>query len=140
MYSPNRNLPDDHLATALIGLLKGKANRSVLVHVTTSWNGTDYKAMWEHLDRRYGSPHVQARCIRDKANQILYLDTQSLKAVLAFYEAVTVQFKYFHAEQGHAVQDENSHLFLSLIEKMSYKIVHKYIDYLDSDFHEEPWP
>ena len=34
MYSPDRNLPDDHLATALIGLLKGEAKRSVLVHVT----------------------------------------------------------------------------------------------------------
>ena len=111
MYTPDRNLPDDVLATALIGLLKGEAKTSVLVHVTASWDGTDYKAMWEHLDQRYGSQHVQARCIRDKAHQILYLDTLSLKTVLAFYEAVTVQFMYYHTEQRHAVQDENSHLF-----------------------------
>ena len=50
MYTPDRNLPDDVLATALIGLLKGEAKTSVLVHVTASWDGTDYKAMWEHLD------------------------------------------------------------------------------------------
>ena len=140
MYTPDRNLPDDFLATALIGLLKGEARKSVLVHVTANWDGTDYKAMWEHLDRRYGSQHVQARCIRDKANQILYLDTLSLKAVLAFYEAVTVQFKYYLTEQPHAVQDANSHLFISLKEKMSDKIVDKYIDYLDSDSHDEPLP
>ena len=53
---------------------------------------------------------------------------------------MTVQFKYYQTEQRHAVQDENSHLFLSLKEKMSNKIVDKYIDYLDSDSHEEPWP
>ena len=140
MYTPDRNLPKDHLATALIGLLKGEAKRSVLAHVTLNKNGTDYKAMWDHLDRRYGSPHVQAKCIRDKANQILYLDTLSLKTVLAFYEAVVVQFKYYEVEQPHAIRDENSHLFLSLKEKMSDKIVDKYIDYLDADYHDEPLP
>ena len=29
MYTPDRNLPKDHLATALIGLLKGEAKMSV---------------------------------------------------------------------------------------------------------------
>ena len=52
MYTPDRNLPDDFLATALIGLLKGEARKSVLVHVTSNWDGTDYKAMWDHLERR----------------------------------------------------------------------------------------
>ena len=140
MYTPDRKLPKDHLATALIGLLKGEAKRSVQAHVVLDRTGTNYDAMWEHLDRRYGSPHVQARCIRDKANQITYLDTLSLKTVLAFYEAVTVQFKYYETEQPHAVRDENSHLFLSLKEKMSDKIVDKYISYLDADYHEEPLP
>ena len=51
---------------------------------------------------------------------------------------MTVQFKYYQTEQPHAVQDENSHLFLTLKEKMSDKIVNKYIIYLDSDYHEAP--
>ena len=96
--------------------------------------------MWEHLDQRYGSPHIQARCIPDKANQISYVETLSLKTVLDFYKAVTVQFKYYKIEQPHAVRDKNSHYFLSLKEKMSDKIFDKYIDYLDSDYHDEPLP
>ena len=136
MYTPDRNLPKDHLATAL----KGEAKKSVLAHVTLDQTGANYKAMWEHLDQRYGSPHIQARSIHDKANQISYLDTLSLKTVLAFYKAVTLQFKYYVIEQPHAVHDENSQLFPSLKEKMSDKKVDKYTDYLDSDCHDKHLP
>ena len=50
MYTPNRNLPDDHLATTLLGLMKGKAKELVLIHVTAKWDGSNYKEMWEQLD------------------------------------------------------------------------------------------
>ena len=138
MYTPDRNLPESHLATALLGLLTGDAKRAVEIHITADWDGTNYKQMWDQLDRRYGSKHVQARCIRDKANQIPCLDTLTLETVLAFYEGVTVQINHFMVEQPHAVHDNNSLLFQFFKEKMSDRIVDKYIEYLDSDFHETP--
>ena len=138
MYTADRNLPESHLATTLFGLLKGEAKRAVEIHITAEWNGTNYQEMWKQLDLRYGTKHVQARCIRDKANQIPYLDTLTLKSTLAFYEGVTVQVNHHMVQQPHAVQDNNSHLFQFLKEKMSNKLIDKYIEYLDSDTHETP--
>jgi hypothetical protein len=138
MYTADRNLPDSHLATALFGLLKGEAKRAVEIHITAEWDGTNYQEMWKQLDLRYGTKHVQARCIRDKANQIPYLDTLTLKSTLAFYEGVTVQVNHHLVQQPHAVQDDNSHLFQFLKEKMSNKLIDRYIEYLDSETHETP--
>ena len=138
MYTSDRNLPESHLATALFGLLKGEAKRAVEIHITAKWDGTNYQEMWKQLDLRYGTEHVQARCIRDKANKIVYLESLSLKTALAFYEGVTVQVNHHLVEQPHAVQDNNSHLFQFLKEKMSDKLIDKYIEYCDSDIHQTP--
>jgi hypothetical protein len=138
IYTEDRNLPESYLATALFGLLKGEAKRAVQIHITTEWNGDNYKQMWKQLDLRYGTKHIQARCIRDEANRIPYLDVITLKTVLAFYEEVTVQINHYLIEQPHAVHDENSLLFQFFKDKMSNKVVDKYIDYLDSDAHRTP--
>ena len=138
MYTSDRNLPESHLATALFGLLKGEAKRAVEIHITAEWDGTNYQEMWKQLDLRYGTKHVQARCIRDKANKIVYLESLSLKTALAFYEGVTVQVNHHLVQQPHAVQDDNSHLFQFLKEKMSDKLIDKYIEYCDSDIHQTP--
>ena len=138
IYTEDRNLPESYLATALFGLLDGEAKRAVEIHITAKWDGTNYQEMWKQLDLRYGTKHVQARCIRDKANQIPYLDTLTLKSTLAFYEGVTVQVNHHLVQQPHAVKDDNSHLYQFLKEKMSDKLVDKYIEYLDSDIHDTP--
>ena len=138
MYTAERNLPESHLATALFGLLKGEAKRAVEIHITAEWDGTNYQEMWKQLDLRYGTKHVQARCIRDKANKIVYLDSLSLKTAIAFYEGVTVQVNHHLVKQPSAVQEDNSHLFQFLKEKMSDKLVDKYIEYCDSEIHETP--
>ena len=138
IYTEDRNLPESYLATMLFGLLDGEAKRAVEIHITAKWDGTNYQEMWKQLDLRYGTKHVQARCIRDKANQIPYLDTLTLKTALAFYEGVTVQVNHHLVEQPHAVQDNNSHLFQFLKEKMSDNLIDKYIEYLDSETHETP--
>jgi hypothetical protein len=65
IYSEDRNIPESYLATALFGLLKGEAKRAVEIHITATWDGTNYQQIWKQLDLRYGTKHDQARCFRD---------------------------------------------------------------------------
>jgi hypothetical protein len=127
----DRHLPPKHLALLLESSLKGRPLTIISEYMRTCIDDLSYDRMWELLEERYGGKNVEDAFTINMFKSAPQIKNGSLKEVERLYDVLSVQHKYYSANDPESLERERSMLFQYGKEKLNTEFSMKFIRFTD---------